>query len=255
LVSGDEFTVQQIAGDLSASGEYSTELDLMGRKKYIILVQPFSQEMSGKRSKPIVFFVTGKKMYPTAQLRISATPLGKNAVIVNYNAFGNAKLSKATIYYRRKTVPQWTPVQRHIIGLRGNQSVVLSRLNEGTTYYVMVKALVGAVPKVAIVSVATLASDPSGDVSIIKHQEEGVAVVDWSYFGMELVQGYKATVKYNLHDPSLRRTEVQYLPSDQTKLEFADNGDTVDYVKIEPFDAHGLKKGAEVRCVRCNNIP
>ena len=33
LVSGDEFTVQQIAGDLSASGEYSTELDLMGRKK------------------------------------------------------------------------------------------------------------------------------------------------------------------------------------------------------------------------------
>ena len=47
-----------------------------------------------------------------------------------------------------------------------------------------------------------------------------------------------------------RRTEVQYLPSDQTKLEFADNGDTVDYVKIEPFDAHGLKKGAEVRCVR-----
>ena len=43
---------------------------------------------------------------------------------------------------------------------------------------------------------------------------------------------------------------MTYLPCDQTRLEFEDNEDSIDSVKIEPFDAYGLKEGAEVLCVR-----
>ncbi|GFR95349.1 hypothetical protein ElyMa_006271900 [Elysia marginata] len=67
---------------------------------------------------------------------------------------------------------------------------------------------------------------------------------------MTNVEGYKATVKFNAQDESLKRNEVSYLPSEQTSLSFEDNGETVNTVKIEPFDDTGLKRGAELYCVR-----
>ncbi|RUS70334.1 hypothetical protein EGW08_021903 [Elysia chlorotica] len=39
------------------------------------------------------------------------------------------------------------------------------------------------------------------------------------------------------------RTEVQYLPSHQTTIEFAAGENTVDSVTVQPFDVYGLKTG------------
>ncbi|KAK3742339.1 hypothetical protein RRG08_028251, partial [Elysia crispata] len=47
------------------------------------------------------------------------------------------------------------------------------------------------------------------------------------------------------------RTEVLYLPKDQTRLEIKDNDETVDSVKIEPLGEFGLLSGAEIDCFRC----
>ncbi|RUS76788.1 hypothetical protein EGW08_015465 [Elysia chlorotica] len=81
----------------------------------------------------------------------------------------------------------------------------------------------------------------------------GESVVTWSRVDLPGVQGYKTTITFNAESDSDRRTEVQYLPKEETSIEFEDGEDTVDHVKVEPFDIYGLRGSAEMDCVRCNN--
>ncbi|RUS76041.1 hypothetical protein EGW08_016197 [Elysia chlorotica] len=256
------FSVQNVAAPSSEDGLYKSVLDLKRKSRYEIKVKPYSEKKDGEPCKPVYIYVSGINLDATPDLVLTAAPLASDAAVVSVDVIGDQELTNVNFLYMKKGGSEWTQLFQDIIAFQEPSDVAFTGLEEGTVYYIFGKAWLGNSYRALYTSLETpfsegqnLTCGTSEDLTLKKQQNSnGSAWVDWSDWNIEGLIGYKATVTYNANGYT-ERTEIEYLPSDQTRLDFEMSNDTIDRVKIEPFDAYGLKEGAEVDSVRVSVQP
>ncbi|KAK3787950.1 hypothetical protein RRG08_008968 [Elysia crispata] len=259
--SKTEDSVEETTAVRDDKGRYSTTLILKRASKYEIKVKPYNKQSEGQASEPAYIYVSGKKHGITGHISVLAASLSTDAAVVSYEILGDKNESFVNFFYLKKNETVWTQVSKDSIAFRGENSVVLTGLQPGTIYYVFAKGWLQMHYRTSFTSMELPASDTTilnrgldEELSLKKGKnEKGDDFVDWSDWKIQDVEGYKVTVTYNGKNGSSRRTEVKYLPKPETKLVFGSNTDTVDSVKVEPFDVYGLKGVAKVECVRCDS--
>ncbi|KAK3789854.1 hypothetical protein RRG08_060407 [Elysia crispata] len=257
-------TVQDTQVSAEGDGKYSAVLKLASKARYAIKVQPYGQGQDGHPSAPTFTHIGAKRSRLLTEIALTATPLSPTTVLISYDDSGKENLENVEFFFVKKGEMAWTQMYKDITPLRGEHSVVLAKLEGATTYLIAAKAWFIKTFKKSVTYVTTpgkavpdtLCPKTSEELFFTEqHAEGGADTVDWSHWNISDVQGYQATVTYNVQGPSQRRTEVVYLPSEQTRLVFPEVGDTVDSVKVEPFDAFGFKGCALIECLNCAPEP
>ncbi|KAK3803041.1 hypothetical protein RRG08_052851 [Elysia crispata] len=247
------YEVDEIPATLDDDGQYSTVLNLDKKTRYEINVTPFNSQHEANASDPVFIYVSGKKMRLAAWLSVTASPLGSEDTLISYTVLGDKDLTSVNFFYLKENEAVWTQLTKDTIALRGENFVVLSGLEEGTTYYIFSKAWVGRSYHTTMTSVRTAWSsiedhETVGDLPLVKTPKpEGGEFVDWSTWNSTGVYGYKVTVTFRENNAAQRSKEVHYLPSGQARFDLDASGETVDSVKVQPFDVFGLKTGGELQ--------
>ncbi|KAK3731524.1 hypothetical protein RRG08_058450, partial [Elysia crispata] len=196
--SKSDYFVEDIQA-ADSDGKYSAILTLKRKSRYEIKVQPYGQQLEAEVSAPTYIQVSGKDLSVSPEIGIMATAVATNAILISYRAEGDENLENVEFLYVKENGPQWTQLYKEIVPLRGTNSVVLSGLEEGTTYFIAAKAWFDKTFSNSVTYATTLTQEPSRNLSLTKQQNS----VDWSHWDIRDLQGYKATVTFNAQQPSL----------------------------------------------------
>ncbi|KAK3796667.1 hypothetical protein RRG08_008438 [Elysia crispata] len=236
------------------NGVYSAILTFQKRGRYAMEVRPLGEHGEGTPSKAKFFYVSANRLRLTPNLSVKAAAVGLDSLLVSYDVLGDRNLTSINFFYMKEGDAQWTQFSKDNVDFRTGRYVVLTGLMEATKYFLFAKSWLGVSYMIGITSATTISIEEPPSLTFNQGVDrERRLYLYWNYRDEQRVAGYKATVTYNANQPAKKREEVVYRPRGLKSIIFQPGSDTIDLVKVEPFDESGLLKGNEIKCIRCRS--